>query len=175
MVWKASTQLGCVQQVCPAGTIFDAKYGPAYFLVCEYNPPGNVYPASNCKPPLPALVPQFLLTAARPNLAFALQSVSSLAVFDLEKHRAMLIGTLFCSCERHSLDQLSFYFSGIFPSTRARPRSFLQEARPSGDLFPSFRQLPRAFQFIDSERRVAYSHDGNKLLFTHPSVASPCR
>ncbi|GAA5958563.1 hypothetical protein JCM8115_002506 [Rhodotorula mucilaginosa] len=47
MVWKASTQLGCVQQVCPAGTLFDAKYGPAYFLVCEYNPPGNVYPASN--------------------------------------------------------------------------------------------------------------------------------
>lgn len=57
MVWKASTQLGCVQQVCPAGTIFDAKYGPAYFLVCEYNPPGNVYPASNCKPTLPSAVP----------------------------------------------------------------------------------------------------------------------
>ncbi|GAA5878010.1 hypothetical protein JCM3774_005979 [Rhodotorula dairenensis] len=49
MVWKASTQLGCAQQVCPPGTLFDAAYGPSYYLVCEYNPPGNVYPASNCK------------------------------------------------------------------------------------------------------------------------------
>ncbi|GAA5866246.1 hypothetical protein JCM1840_004054 [Sporobolomyces johnsonii] len=47
MVWKGTTELGCVQQTCPPGSIFDAAYGNATFYVCEYNPPGNVYPASN--------------------------------------------------------------------------------------------------------------------------------
>lgn len=32
---------------CPPGSIFDAKYGNATMYVCEYNPPGNVYPADN--------------------------------------------------------------------------------------------------------------------------------
>lgn len=47
MVWKSTTQLGCAAVTCPAGSIFDAQYGPATFYVCEYNPPGNVYPADN--------------------------------------------------------------------------------------------------------------------------------
>ncbi|GAA6036493.1 hypothetical protein JCM8097_003533 [Rhodosporidiobolus ruineniae] len=47
MVWKSTTELGCVLQVCPPGTLFDAQYGNANYLVCEYNPPGNVYPSSN--------------------------------------------------------------------------------------------------------------------------------
>lgn len=47
VVWKATTELGCAEITCPAGSIFDASYGPALFWVCEYNPPGNVYPASN--------------------------------------------------------------------------------------------------------------------------------
>ncbi|TFK90749.1 PR-1-like protein, partial [Polyporus arcularius HHB13444] len=42
VVWKGTTQVGCAVQTCKAGTIFDAKYGPAKFHVCEYNPPGNV-------------------------------------------------------------------------------------------------------------------------------------
>ncbi|ORY86713.1 CAP domain-containing protein [Leucosporidium creatinivorum] len=41
MVWKATTTLGCADVTCPPGTIFDAKYGNAQFLVCEYAPPGN--------------------------------------------------------------------------------------------------------------------------------------
>ncbi|BGP50609.1 hypothetical protein JCM10450v2_006528 [Rhodotorula kratochvilovae] len=47
MVWKATTKLGCYQANCPAGSIFDARYGVNSYLVCEYSPPGNVYPASN--------------------------------------------------------------------------------------------------------------------------------
>ncbi|GAA5878043.1 hypothetical protein JCM16303_002828 [Sporobolomyces ruberrimus] len=47
MVWKATTQLGCAAVTCPPGSIFDAKYGNSTFYVCEYNPPGNVYPADN--------------------------------------------------------------------------------------------------------------------------------
>ncbi|GAA5842745.1 hypothetical protein JCM3766R1_005773 [Sporobolomyces carnicolor] len=47
MVWKATSQLGCAQVTCPPGSIFDAKYGNATMYVCEYNPPGNVYPADN--------------------------------------------------------------------------------------------------------------------------------
>ncbi|GAA6007407.1 hypothetical protein JCM11491_004152 [Sporobolomyces phaffii] len=47
MVWKATTQLGCARVTCPPGSIFDAKYGNSLFYVCEYNPPGNVYPADN--------------------------------------------------------------------------------------------------------------------------------
>ncbi|GAA5903255.1 uncharacterized protein JCM6883_002741 [Sporobolomyces salmoneus] len=47
MVWKSTTQLGCAQVTCPPGSIFDAKYGNATYYVCEYNPPGNVYPADN--------------------------------------------------------------------------------------------------------------------------------
>ncbi|GAA5910812.1 hypothetical protein JCM6882_003434 [Rhodosporidiobolus microsporus] len=47
MVWKSTTKIGCVLQTCPPGTIFDAKYGDASFLVCEYDPRGNVYPDEN--------------------------------------------------------------------------------------------------------------------------------
>ncbi|GAA5985104.1 hypothetical protein JCM5350_000843 [Sporobolomyces pararoseus] len=47
VLWRSTTQLGCAQVTCPAGSIFDAKYGPSTFYVCEYNPPGNVYPADN--------------------------------------------------------------------------------------------------------------------------------
>ncbi|GAA5975596.1 hypothetical protein JCM11641_003543 [Rhodosporidiobolus odoratus] len=47
MVWKSTTKLGCALQKCAPGTIFDAAYGKANYLVCEYNPAGNVYPAAN--------------------------------------------------------------------------------------------------------------------------------
>ncbi|KAI0374243.1 PR-1-like protein [Pilatotrama ljubarskyi] len=40
VVWKASTQVGCAVQSCNG--IFDAKFGPAKFFVCEYSPQGNV-------------------------------------------------------------------------------------------------------------------------------------
>lgn len=42
VVWKGTTQVGCAVHTCPAGTIFDASYGTAQFMACEYNPPGNV-------------------------------------------------------------------------------------------------------------------------------------
>ncbi|BGP13486.1 hypothetical protein JCM10213_001759 [Rhodosporidiobolus nylandii] len=47
MVWKSTTNLGCAMASCPGGTIFDAQYGNSNYLVCEYSPPGNVYPADN--------------------------------------------------------------------------------------------------------------------------------
>jgi len=40
VVWKGTTQVGCAVATCSG--IFDAKYGPAQYYVCEYNPPGNV-------------------------------------------------------------------------------------------------------------------------------------
>ncbi|KAI0361709.1 PR-1-like protein [Trametes cingulata] len=40
VVWKASTQVGCAVQSCNG--IFDPKFGPAKFFVCEYSPQGNV-------------------------------------------------------------------------------------------------------------------------------------
>ncbi|KAG8735147.1 hypothetical protein FRC12_018201 [Ceratobasidium sp. 428] len=42
VVWKSSTQLGCAVKQCPPGSIFPAKFGVAYYHVCEYTPPGNV-------------------------------------------------------------------------------------------------------------------------------------
>ncbi|KAG8702748.1 hypothetical protein FRC09_004566 [Ceratobasidium sp. 395] len=42
VVWKSSTQLGCAVKQCPPGSIFPAKFGVAYYHVCEYAPPGNV-------------------------------------------------------------------------------------------------------------------------------------
>ncbi|GAA5826053.1 hypothetical protein JCM11251_000107 [Rhodosporidiobolus azoricus] len=47
MVWKSTSRIGCVLQTCPAGTIFDARYGESQYLVCEYDPRGNVYPDEN--------------------------------------------------------------------------------------------------------------------------------
>ncbi|KAG5644724.1 hypothetical protein DXG03_007853 [Asterophora parasitica] len=40
VVWKSTTQVGCAVQTCNG--IFDAKFGPAKYFVCEYNPAGNV-------------------------------------------------------------------------------------------------------------------------------------
>ncbi|KAI0640079.1 CAP domain-containing protein [Trametes polyzona] len=40
VVWKASTQVGCAVKTCNG--IFDPKFGPAKFFVCEYSPQGNV-------------------------------------------------------------------------------------------------------------------------------------
>jgi pathogenesis-related protein 1 len=42
VVWKSTTQLGCAVVTCPAGSIFDASFGTAQYIACEYNPPGNV-------------------------------------------------------------------------------------------------------------------------------------
>ncbi|KAF8603952.1 PR-1-like protein, partial [Ceratobasidium sp. AG-I] len=42
VVWKSSTQLGCAVKQCPPGSIFPAKFGVAFYHVCEYAPPGNV-------------------------------------------------------------------------------------------------------------------------------------
>lgn len=39
VVWKSTTELGCAYQMCDG--IFDASYGKAKFIVCEYNPAGN--------------------------------------------------------------------------------------------------------------------------------------
>ncbi|KAF8898546.1 CAP domain-containing protein, partial [Infundibulicybe gibba] len=39
VVWKASKQLGCAIQSCNG--IFDPKFGPAQYIVCEYFPAGN--------------------------------------------------------------------------------------------------------------------------------------
>ncbi|KAI0695765.1 PR-1-like protein [Cerioporus squamosus] len=40
VVWKGTTQVGCAVQTC--NNIFDPKYGPAKFYVCEYYPQGNI-------------------------------------------------------------------------------------------------------------------------------------
>lgn len=40
MVWKGTTELGCAIALCDG--IFDASFGKASYMVCEYNPPGNV-------------------------------------------------------------------------------------------------------------------------------------
>ncbi|KAH7915359.1 PR-1-like protein [Hygrophoropsis aurantiaca] len=39
VVWKSTTHVGCAVQTCNG--MFEAKYGPAKFYVCEYSPPGN--------------------------------------------------------------------------------------------------------------------------------------
>jgi len=40
VVWKASTQVGCAEQLCSG--IFAASFGLAKYFVCEYSPQGNV-------------------------------------------------------------------------------------------------------------------------------------
>ncbi|KAF9654339.1 PR-1-like protein [Thelephora ganbajun] len=42
VVWKSTTEVGCAVITCPPGSIFDASYGNAQFIACEYSPPGNV-------------------------------------------------------------------------------------------------------------------------------------
>ncbi|TYJ58439.1 hypothetical protein B9479_000645 [Cryptococcus floricola] len=41
VVWKSSTKLGWAQTSCADGTIFTG-YGDSPFIVCEYDPAGNV-------------------------------------------------------------------------------------------------------------------------------------
>lgn len=42
MVWKASTQVGCVQIRCPSLDLGGGnKWDNGAYVVCEYNPPGN--------------------------------------------------------------------------------------------------------------------------------------
>lgn len=40
VVWRDSTELGCALQKCETGSPFDA-FPTWYFVVCNYNPPGN--------------------------------------------------------------------------------------------------------------------------------------
>ncbi|KAG7090345.1 hypothetical protein E1B28_009465 [Marasmius oreades] len=40
VVWKNTKEVGCAIKTCP--NLFDSKFRDAQFLVCEYNPPGNV-------------------------------------------------------------------------------------------------------------------------------------
>ncbi|KAG7085363.1 hypothetical protein E1B28_002926 [Marasmius oreades] len=40
VVWKNTKEVGCAIKNCP--NLFDGKFPDAQFLVCEYNPPGNV-------------------------------------------------------------------------------------------------------------------------------------
>ena len=40
VVWKSTKTVGCAVQTCNG--IFDPKYGPAKYYVCEYSPAGNV-------------------------------------------------------------------------------------------------------------------------------------
>ncbi|QRV80667.1 cysteine-rich Secretory family protein [Ceratobasidium sp. AG-Ba] len=42
VVWKSTTKLGCYMATCAPGTIFDASYGSASYVVCNYSPAGNV-------------------------------------------------------------------------------------------------------------------------------------
>lgn len=42
MVWVGTTQVGCAQTACPAGSLFDASYGISNYFVCKYWPPGNI-------------------------------------------------------------------------------------------------------------------------------------
>ncbi|WWC73563.1 uncharacterized protein I206_107535 [Kwoniella pini CBS 10737] len=41
VVWKATTEIGCAAVSCADGTIFDIGTESLY-IMCEYNPPGNV-------------------------------------------------------------------------------------------------------------------------------------
>lgn len=38
VVWKSSTKVGCATVQCPAGSVLSF---PAWYTVCNYNPPGN--------------------------------------------------------------------------------------------------------------------------------------
>ncbi|KIM48031.1 hypothetical protein M413DRAFT_439732 [Hebeloma cylindrosporum] len=40
VVWKGTTQVGCAVSTCSG--IFDAKFGPAQYYVCEYSAQGNI-------------------------------------------------------------------------------------------------------------------------------------
>ncbi|KAJ3505096.1 hypothetical protein NLJ89_g7594 [Agrocybe chaxingu] len=40
VVWKGTTQVGCAVQSCSG--IFEARFGPAKYFVCEYSPQGNI-------------------------------------------------------------------------------------------------------------------------------------
>ncbi|WVN85087.1 uncharacterized protein L203_100229 [Cryptococcus depauperatus CBS 7841] len=42
VVWKGSKELGCAAHVCVDGTIFSGMGQNSVFVICEYNPPGNV-------------------------------------------------------------------------------------------------------------------------------------
>lgn len=43
IVWDDTTQLGCAVRVCTTGSPFPSMYGPTWtFVVCNYDPPGNV-------------------------------------------------------------------------------------------------------------------------------------
>ena len=49
VVWKGTSQLGCAVSVCAAGIPVPGwnHQGAASLLVCEYDPPGNMLPATN--------------------------------------------------------------------------------------------------------------------------------
>lgn len=42
MVWNTTTQLGCGQASCTTGSPFGSQFPNWNFIVCDYNPPGNV-------------------------------------------------------------------------------------------------------------------------------------
>ncbi|KAG8790968.1 hypothetical protein FRC12_010498 [Ceratobasidium sp. 428] len=42
VVWKGTTKVGCYLATCAPGTILDASYGSASYVVCNYSPAGNV-------------------------------------------------------------------------------------------------------------------------------------
>ncbi|TYJ58438.1 hypothetical protein B9479_000644 [Cryptococcus floricola] len=42
VVWKATTEIGCATSSCADGTIFTGYGSDSLYLVCEYNPAGNV-------------------------------------------------------------------------------------------------------------------------------------
>ena len=41
MVWNSTTQVGCGLKFCTTGSPFGATFPNWYFIVCDYNPPGN--------------------------------------------------------------------------------------------------------------------------------------
>ncbi|WWD04273.1 hypothetical protein V865_002341 [Kwoniella europaea PYCC6329] len=42
VVWKATTEIGCAAVTCLDGTIFSDVGSDSLYIMCEYNPPGNV-------------------------------------------------------------------------------------------------------------------------------------
>ncbi|WRT69565.1 uncharacterized protein IL334_006553 [Kwoniella shivajii] len=42
VVWKGTTQIGCAMVQCADGTIFSGIGQNSLYVMCEYNPPGNV-------------------------------------------------------------------------------------------------------------------------------------
>ncbi|KAH8922597.1 PR-1-like protein [Atractiella rhizophila] len=47
VVWKNTKKVGCAKVHCDSLAVFDGSPGNLY--VCEYDPPGNVFPADNFK------------------------------------------------------------------------------------------------------------------------------